>query len=540
MMLRDARVHAQVLWRTMPSGRVEAGSAPIAAFSSRGRPDARNEVRDLLDQVPGQGETNVVGTRTAAVGIGAAMAEDLPPDMVMLGWLDRERHSVPPNGSWAAIGGHHAVLRLHGGGIQAVRDVAGTRPLHARTGRLGIAYCSDQRALLDWGGPAGWDEEAVRRILAADWRRSWQSMRAGFHRVPPGTMEHVTDGVLRSRQRYWDPLKVRGRYWINRVEAQERFGRAFEESVNRCADEDEHVGILLSGGVDSSSIAAMCRKKALPGQTIHAYSVLLPYEESDEGNHAQEVAEHLGLKHTIIGLDDLSVRRTWETVAKRMAEPPLITNLALQEACYRAAEADGVKRVLDGIPGDLVAGQGKSSTIDALLHLDFRAALDQLNVADLGWPRALWRRIGVPALRFVRRDGRKLGRVGLTEARTWRSGFRFRWAARGFEESYLVADQCGVATGHPFSEFGLMDVALRFNSVRFHFDGRVNRTLLRKAVSEALPPDVVRRTSKGRYHDFVSDADPIEDNHADHIDGALPAIMQWWHASKRLYIESGV
>src|SRR5262249_6291406 len=126
-----------------------------------------------------------------------------------------------------------------------------------------------------------------------------------------------------------------------------------DETVRSRLIADVPVGVFLSGGVDSSLVAAFAARHA-PGLT--AITVAMPEASHDEAPVAKVLARKLGLVHEIVPLDDASLIESFDTLAKRMDEPLADSSLLPTYAICRAAR-QRVKVALGGDGADeLFAG----------------------------------------------------------------------------------------------------------------------------------------------------------------------------------------
>ena len=115
----------------------------------------------------------------------------------------------------------------------------------------------------------------------------------GIEVFPPAHYGVINgDGEL-SLHRYWNFPDERPRAVTVSV-AEGEVERVIDDSVRRCLDADVPVGVFLSGGVDSSLVAALAARHH---QGMHSFSV--GFEESawSELDYARRVASHLGLEH---------------------------------------------------------------------------------------------------------------------------------------------------------------------------------------------------------------------------------------------------
>jgi asparagine synthetase B (glutamine-hydrolysing) len=105
-------------------------------------------------------------------------------------------------------------------------------------------------------------------------------------------------------QRYWDPVSLDSEIdWM----PQERIGEFYEHfdrAVERCLLRDK-TGILLSGGIDSTSVALSASQavKARIDQELCAYSIVFPPPREDESFIQREVASKLNLPQVLVPLD---------------------------------------------------------------------------------------------------------------------------------------------------------------------------------------------------------------------------------------------
>ena len=119
-------------------------------------------------------------------------------------------------------------------------------------------------------------------------------MFRGIEKLPPGhTLEVGADGRL-DVARYWDLRDIRSederpeKYYIG------RYREMLEDAVETHLMSDVPLGVFLSGGLDSSTIAALTKK--MVGGPVETFSVGYDTPESELG-YAQEVAEYLGTAH---------------------------------------------------------------------------------------------------------------------------------------------------------------------------------------------------------------------------------------------------
>lgn len=184
-----------------------------------------------------------------------------------------------------------------------VRDRAGEKPLYYTVSENFLAFASTLEALKPVQVVRNIDPVAVACHLAHSFIPSSHTVWSGIHVLPPAHMLKQEVGQKPILHRYWDfpcvgPHRKQRRLCLTEVES------SLNDSVVRCLDADVPVGMFLSGGVDSSLVAALAARHK-PG--IDAFSLGFSEASYSEVPYARQVAEYLGLSHHIIqvNVDDL-------------------------------------------------------------------------------------------------------------------------------------------------------------------------------------------------------------------------------------------
>jgi asparagine synthase (glutamine-hydrolysing) len=144
-----------------------------------------------------------------------------------------------------------------------------------------------------------------------------------IRRLPPAHVMTVSSEGLRI-QRYWS-APTEGRIRYNRLEDyMEHFQTLLQAAVSDRMAPDR-TGILLSGGLDSSTIATTARElSGSVGETLDLRAYTVVYESlipNEDGRYAREVAEFLKIPLKCIPMDELRPFERWEEPATRSSEP---------------------------------------------------------------------------------------------------------------------------------------------------------------------------------------------------------------------------
>ncbi len=121
--------------------------------------------------------------------------------------------------------------------------------------------------------------------------RTWLD---GYSRIPPATVLTVDDGGIQTRA-YWDYKYVEGAPALDQDTYSAVLGTILDRAVERTMQGSKRVGIFLSGGYDSRSVAASIRKHHLPIPAI-----TFGQGDSRDVRYAAMLAERLGLTHTAL------------------------------------------------------------------------------------------------------------------------------------------------------------------------------------------------------------------------------------------------
>jgi asparagine synthase (glutamine-hydrolysing) len=238
-----------------------------------------------------------------------------------------------------------ATRRLH-----LARDRFGEKPLHYLERNGVLVFGSEPKAVL--AHPASRalpvDPGAVATYLAFEYLPGSRSLRAGLRKLPPGHRLVCAPGGSARVAAYWRPAPDEhgfARAGDSESQRLDHLDALMDESVRTRLVADVPVGVFLSGGIDSSLVAAYVARNA-PGLT--AFTVQMPEASYDETPAAATLARALGLDHEIIALDDRALLDAFAAVTARMDEPLADPSLLPTWALSRATR----ERVTVALGGD--------------------------------------------------------------------------------------------------------------------------------------------------------------------------------------------
>ena len=236
-----------------------------------------------------------------------------------------------------------------------LRDRVGIRPLfYAHSGGR-LLFASEVKAILAVAPEkAVLDARALAQIFTFWATVGSRTPFKGVRSLPPGHILVVEDG-RECLERYWDwDFAVGSRCCDVSLEAAaETLRGLLVEAIHRQLRSDLPVGAYLSGGLDSSGIAALARHEAGALQT---FSMSFDQAEYDEGGFQRCMAEHLGVRHSTLHCSALDIGNAFPELIWHTESPVLRTAPVPLMLLSRFVHDAGVKVVLTGEGADEVFG----------------------------------------------------------------------------------------------------------------------------------------------------------------------------------------
>jgi len=243
-----------------------------------------------------------------------------------------------------------AILDRRSGELHLARDRFGEKPLFYAASAGKFAYCSSMSVLaaLPWVNNDV-HPLSLERYLALHYIPGDRTLLAGVNRVLPG--ERLTVRVD-------NPVPLKSRYYQlprsmsadTEQPSETKVSELLERAVTSRLAADVPVGVFLSGGLDSSLIAAIAARSQ-PG--LPTFSMGFASAKYDESEHAQTVAAAIGSRHHRYRFDEASFMSLLPQVAAALDEPNGDQALLPLYWLCREARKD-VKVVLSGEGADEV------------------------------------------------------------------------------------------------------------------------------------------------------------------------------------------
>ena len=238
----------------------------------------------------------------------------------------------------------------------AARDRAGEKPFFYRLSDQGIQFASELKALMATPSfPRRLNPEALDCYLAFGYVPGDRCILEGVTKLPPA--HALTFALTTGRAsvwRYWHlPLPPDGPPKQDTTDLVAQFDHLLEDAVRRQLVADVPVGVLLSGGVDSSLVTAMAARSA---SQVKTFTICFPgYGRYDEAEHARLIARHFGTDHLELEAEPSSVellpilaRQFDEPMVDSSMIPTYLVSKLVRQHCTVALGGDGGDELFGG------------------------------------------------------------------------------------------------------------------------------------------------------------------------------------------------
>lgn len=234
------------------------------------------------------------------------------------------------------------------------RDRMGEKPLHWGVFDGKFVFGSELKGLLAHPSVTkDLNPEALMRYLALEYIPAPNSIFKGIHKLMPAHYMIVEGGNVTIKN-YWSPKAEKSK--LSEAEASERLMELLRKSIELRLISDVPLGIFLSGGIDSSAIAAIATE--ISGKQIKTFSVGFSDKSFDESDHALAVAKHIGSDHKVVTFEpDLAfetMTELWNYLDEPIADASIIPTYFLskmtKESVTVALAGDGGDELFGGYP----------------------------------------------------------------------------------------------------------------------------------------------------------------------------------------------
>jgi asparagine synthase (glutamine-hydrolysing) len=249
------------------------------------------------------------------------------------------------NGQWA-LALWDAVARR----LVLSRDPMGICPLHLCEYRGHLYFASEVKAIFAANAaiPRAFDPKGIDQTFTFWTVVPPQSVFRSVEELRPGHVRTYENGTVRSRA-FWTPCYEGFKGTLEDAALQVR-GAVEKATALRMLRADVPVGSYLSGGLDSSLVAALGRRVA--GERFQTFSLRFEDAEYDESSFQRLMAGVLGSQHREVVVSRADIAHVFPEVVYHTERPILRTAPAPLYLLSRLARSHGIKAVLTGEGAD--------------------------------------------------------------------------------------------------------------------------------------------------------------------------------------------
>jgi asparagine synthase (glutamine-hydrolysing) len=185
--------------------------------------------------------------------------------------------------------------------LHLARDRFGQKPLFFAEHGGNLVFASEIKALRHYPGLQNVtpDLDALSQFLLMEYLPGPTTGFCEISELPAGHMLTYCGGRVEIKS-YWQVSVIERDSSIDRESATQILDEVLNSAVQQQLLADVPLGVFLSGGLDSSLIAAIARKHS---DDVATFTVKFPYASFDESAHAEAVAASVGTRHTTIELN---------------------------------------------------------------------------------------------------------------------------------------------------------------------------------------------------------------------------------------------
>ena len=182
------------------------------------------------------------------------------------------------------------------------RDRVGKKPLYYGWCAETFLFGSELKALRAHPGfNASIDRDALALFIQHAWVPGPRSIFKNIMKLPAGHWLQVSAGGEQQKHCYWSAAQValagqREPFAGTLGQAADALEKLLQEAVSSRMVADVGLGALLSGGYDSTTIAALMQHNS--DAPVQTFTIGFADKRYDESTYAREISQHLGSKHT--------------------------------------------------------------------------------------------------------------------------------------------------------------------------------------------------------------------------------------------------
>ncbi len=239
----------------------------------------------------------------------------------------------------------------------AARDRFGEKPFFFYFDGQQLLFASEMKALWAAGIKRIPNQKMLFNFITIGYTdnptQPGETFFENISKLPPAsTLKFTTATNQLDLEKYWDIDPAKKYKKVSEEEAIEQFTFLLNMSVKRRLRSDVAIGTSLSGGLDSSSIAALSHELMSSSNSHKAFTAVFPGFEKNEAAFSKQVVDQFNLQQFTIPVSADELLDDWKKLCYHQEEPFGSASTYAQYKVYELAKQHQVKVLLDGQGAD--------------------------------------------------------------------------------------------------------------------------------------------------------------------------------------------
>ncbi|MBK8486684.1 MAG: asparagine synthase (glutamine-hydrolyzing) [Bacteroidetes bacterium] len=276
--------------------------------------------------------------------------------------------------------------------LHLIRDRFGVKPLYIYEDDTVIAFASEAKVILGWLNEFSINYNSLSQYLWYGNTIAEETLMNGLNKLKPASIvdNDISNGKISNEEIFWN-IPTTNNLLVDETELEENLTTLFDNAVKRQLISDVPIGVLLSGGVDSSGIVAVASKYM--NGTLDTYSVEYDYNIGGESELARAamIAKKYNTNHHELKIEAKNITDIFTALVYQYDEPfadaASIPLYQLAKVC-----AKDKKVILQGDGGDeLFGGYRRYNVLDWLRFWQIASVIGYKIIPNKSWSERMRR-----------------------------------------------------------------------------------------------------------------------------------------------------
>lgn len=279
-------------------------------------------------------------------------------EVILAAYAEWGEACLPRFNGMFAIAIHDRGNEYHPPSLFFARDRVGKKPLYIAHNGIELAFASELKAIPE-SMRGSLNLDALNFYLALGYIPDKLCIAEGVMKLPAAhAARYMIDTGELKQWRWWSLPSLNANENSDMDQLLDEAEALMHDSVRLRMRSDVPVGVLLSGGLDSSLVVASA---ANASSHVKTFTIGFPGSRLDETNYAAIVAQHFGTEHHVLALNEPSLSLLDEM--RPLIDEPLADSSLIPSYLVSKLTAEYVKVALGGDGGDeLFGGYGDYTT----------------------------------------------------------------------------------------------------------------------------------------------------------------------------------